>query len=192
MDHETDDDHGAPEEQDSPDQVRSALLKALAVVAVIAVLIAVGTVVVVRALGLDDNESPGSTATVPSGGPRSALPSSALPVPGESASTEASESPSASPTPKGAKGDLELDVSPLEAAPMERVNLTGRYRGADDTELQVQRFEEGTWRDFGVKATVRVGVYDTYVMTGRAGEQRFRVWDPAARKGSNVVLVTIG
>jgi hypothetical protein len=75
---------------------------------------------------------------------------------------------------------------------MERVNLTGRYRGADNVELQVQRFEEGEWRDFGVKASVRVGAYDTYVMTGRPGEQRFRMWDPAARKGSNVVLVTIG
>ena len=29
-------------------------------------------------------------------------------------------------------------------------------------------------------------------MTGRTGENRFRVFDPQAKKGSNVVLVTIG
>ena len=56
--------------------------------------------------------------------------------------------------------------------------------------LQVQRFEEGKWRDFGVSATVRVGTFETYVMTGQSGEQRFRMYDPAAKEGSNVVLVT--
>ena len=29
-------------------------------------------------------------------------------------------------------------------------------------------------------------------MTGRPGEQRFRMYDPEAKEGSNVVLVTIG
>ena len=34
--------------------------------------------------------------------------------------------------------------------------------------------------------------YKTYVMTGRAGENRFRMYDPTSERGSNVVLVTIG
>lgn len=178
MDHETDD-----------DQVRRALLKALGVVVGIAVLIALGTLVVVRGLGLDDDTSPGSTAVVPSSAPRSALPTKALPVPGESAKSKA---PSASASPARKNGGLELAVSPLRAAAGERVNLTGSYRGADNLQLEVQRFEGGAWSDFGVQATVRVGEYATYVLTGRTGEQRFRMWDPAARKGSNVVLVTIG
>ncbi len=74
---------------------------------------------------------------------------------------------------------------------MERVNLTGRYQGADNLTLQVQRFEDGAWSDFGVTATVRVGTYATYVQTGRVGEQRFRMRDAQADQGSNVVLVTI-
>ena len=170
------------------DQVRNALLKALAVVAGIAVLIALGTTVMVRALGLDGSDSLGplggsSDQTTP-------LPTTALPVPGEKTETpDPSTSPSASPD--GATGDIELRVSPLMARPMERVNFTGSYKGADNAELQVQRFDTGKWSNFGVIATVKVGTYTTYIMTGRSGENRFRVYDPKANKGSNVILVTI-
>ena len=126
-----------------------------------------------------------------SSGETKPLPTTALPVPGEKTETpDPSESPSASPD--GAKGDIELRVSPLTARPMERVNFTGTYKGADNTELQVQRFDTGKWSDFGVAATVRVGTFTTYIMTGRSGENRFRVYDPKAKKGSNVIMVTIG
>jgi hypothetical protein len=74
---------------------------------------------------------------------------------------------------------------------MERVNLTGTYKGADNLVLKVQRFESGRWSDFGVDATVRVGTFATYVQTGRPGEQRFRVYDPVAKQGSNVVVVSV-
>ena len=50
---------------------------------------------------------------------------------------------------------MRLDISPVVARPMERVNLTGTYKGADNVGLQVQRFEDGNWRDFGVTATVK-------------------------------------
>ncbi len=66
----------------------------------------------------------------------------------------------------GKKGRIQLDVSPVMARANERVNLTGTYSKADNVGLQVQRFEDGTWRDFGVSATVRVGTFETYVMTG--------------------------
>ena len=74
---------------------------------------------------------------------------------------------------------------------MERVNITGSYKGADNVGLEVQRFEDGDWVNFGVDATVRVGTYETYIMTGRTGENRFRMYDPKTQEGSNVVLVTI-
>ncbi|MET0999726.1 MAG: hypothetical protein ABWX73_13495 [Marmoricola sp.] len=171
-------------------QVRNALLKALAVVAGIAVLIALGTTVMVRALGLDESDSPGPVGSDSSGGETKPLPTTALPVPGQKTEKpDASESPSASPG--DAAGDIELRISPLIARPMERVNFTGTYKGADNTELEVQRFESGRWSDFGVQATVRVGTFTTYIMTGRSGENRFRVFDPKAKKGSNVIMVTI-
>ena len=74
---------------------------------------------------------------------------------------------------------------------MERVNFTGTYKGADNLQLEVQRFEDGKWSNFGVQATVRVGTFETYIMTGRTGENRFRVLDPKTKEGSNVILVTI-
>ncbi len=189
MDDDFDDEDGS---ENRSEQVRNALLKALAVMVVIGVVIALGTTIVVRALGLNENDSPGPIGAAPSE-PVQPLPTTALPVPGEdSEDAEPSEEPSdgASP-PEGGNGDIKLDVTPVIARPMERVNLTGTYKGADSLELQVQRFEDGNWIDFGVTATVRVGTYETYVMTGRAGEQRFRMYDPQADEGSNVVLVTI-
>jgi len=74
---------------------------------------------------------------------------------------------------------------------MERVNLTGTYKGADNVQLEVQRFESGRWSNFGVQANVKVGTYATYIMTDRTGENRFRVFDQQTQKGSNVILVTI-
>jgi hypothetical protein len=178
-------------EEDRSAQVRGALLKALAVVAVIGVVVAIGTTVVVHALGLNDSESPGPVGAGPAE-PNKPLPTKALKVPGEDKDTESAEpSQSASPD-AGKKGKIGLEISPVKAKAMERVNLTGTYKGADNVALQVQRFEEGKWSDFGVDATVRVGTYATYVQTGRSGEQRFRMYDPQAREGSNVVLVTIG
>jgi hypothetical protein len=183
------DDRGQPEEDRSA-QVRGALLKALAVVAVIGVVVALGTTLVVHALGLNDSDSGGPVgAGAPV--PDEPLPTKALKVPGEDEDTQAAE-PTESATPDVRTGKIDLKVSPLKARPMERVNLTGTYKGADNVGLQVQRFDEGTWTDFGVDATVRVGTFATYVQTGRSGEQRFRMYDPRKREGSNVVLVTIG
>jgi hypothetical protein len=179
-----DDEQEPPEDEERSTLVRNALLTALAAVVIIGVVIALGTTLVVRALGLDDTTS-GPVGSGPTGEVQP-LPSSALPVPGESGGS----SPSAKPKPR--TGKIQLDVSPLQAGPMQRVNMTGRYRGADNTQLQVQRYEDGTWSDFGVQATVRVGTYTTYIMTGRAGENRFRMFDPQTKEASNVVTVTIG
>ena len=184
-----DDDDDRTEEERSA-QVRGALLKALTVVVLIGVVVALGTVIAVRALGLNEGDSTGPVGAAPAE-PDAPLPTKALKVPGEDKGP--TEEPSDSPSPDtAATGDLELKISPVAVQPMERVNLTGTYKGADNVGLQVQRYEDGRWVDFGVDATVRVGTYATFVQTGRAGEQRFRMYDPQKRKGSNVVLVTIG
>jgi hypothetical protein len=171
-------------------QVRNVFLKALGVLVVIGVLIYLGTTVMVRALNLNEDSS---SPVGGSNGPPKALPSTALPVPGQKTdepSDDASPSASASPN-AGKKGDIELSISPVMASPMERVNLTGTYKGADNLQLEVQRFDAGKWTNFGVQATVKVGTFETYIMTGHAGENRFRVFDPQTDKGSNVILVTI-
>jgi hypothetical protein len=176
-------------------QVRNVLFKALAVVVVIGVLIALGTTIMVHALGLNDSGDTGPVGAAPDK-PTHPLPSTALPVPGgksddsgDGASDEPSASDSASPD--EGTGTIELSISPIQAKPMERVNFTGSYQGADNLSLEVQRFDAGQWTNFGVQATVRVGTFSTYIMTGHTGENRFRVYDPQAKEGSNVILVTI-
>ena len=176
-------------DEDRSAQVRGALLKALATVVGIGVVIALGTTIVVHALGLNQGDSSGPVGASPTGPARHQLPTTALPVPGEDTQAAA---PSATPAAgSGKAGQIVLEVSPVIASPMERVNLTGTYKGADNLGLEVQRFDGGAWSNFGVTATVRVGTYATYVMTGRSGDQHFRMFDPAAKRGSNVVLVTI-
>lgn len=186
---------GAHSSEDRSTQVRTALLKALAAVVVIGVAVALGTTLVVRALGLNASDSPGPVGAAPAG-PIKPLPTKALRVRGGSATAEPSDSPTSEPSKKAKprkrnKNSIELQISPVTARPMERVNLTGSYQSADNRSLQVQRFQDGAWSDFGVTATVRVGTFATYVQTGRVGEQRFRMHDPQADRGSNVVMVTI-
>jgi hypothetical protein len=171
-------------------QVRNALFKALAVLSVIGVLIFLGTTIMVRALGLNEGSAPGPVGAAPDK-PTKPLPSTALPAPGDE-SDQPSDEPSASKSPdEGTSGRIELAISPVLARPMERVNFTGSYRGADNLQLEVQRFDDGQWTNFGVQATVRVGTFETYIMTGRSGETRFRVFDPETQQGSNVIMVTI-
>jgi hypothetical protein len=178
------------DDDDRSTQVRSALLKILGVIVVIAIVIFIGTTFLVHALGLhsDDSNTPvGSSVSTPS-----PLPSSALPQPSDSDSPSPTPTGSESPDADGgSNSDIELEVSPVIASPMARINLTGTYKGADNVTLQVQRFDEGGWSNFDAKTTVKVGTFATYIMTGRVGENRFRVFDPQAHKGSNVILVTI-
>ncbi len=171
-------------------QVRGVLLKALAVLVVVGALIWIGTTVMVRALDLDEAGG-GPVGSAPAE-PVEPLPTTALPGPDDESTEPGEPEMSEAAKPEGKQGDIELSVSPLEAKPMERVNLTGTYEGADNQQLEVQRFNDGTWTNFGVQAEVRVGKFATYIMTGRTGENRFRVFDPKTEKGSNVVLVTIG
>jgi hypothetical protein len=83
-----------------------------------------------------------------------------------------------------------LQVFPQTVSPLERINLTGTY-AVEGASLQVQRFEAGTWVDFPVQATVRGGVFQTYIQTGHLGPQRLRMFDASAQKGSNPVRVTV-
>ena len=75
---------------------------------------------------------------------------------------------------------------------MERVNFTGTYKGADN--IRARRCSVSTTARGATSASPRRCAWapsTTYIMTGRSGENRFRVYDPKAKKGSNVILVTI-
>ena len=201
MDHEDVEDElfeGPYDEEDLGEDDRSSLPRVLAVVLAVVVglglVVALGTTLVVRSLGLDEGGTSTGAAGQASSNPVDVLPSSALPVPGGTASPGASPSgpaaPSRTPRPKAAA--LVLQASPTQVRPLGRIDLTGTYRGPGTPTLQVQRREGGGWSDFPVQATVRGGTFATYVQTGRGGSNRFRVVDPRTGKASNAVTVAVG
>jgi hypothetical protein len=86
---------------------------------------------------------------------------------------------------------ISLRATPRRVSANQRINLTGAYRGGQGRRLQVQRFE-GRWVDFPVTATVRGDSFRTYIFSGRAGLNRFRMLDENSGRASNAVRVVIG
>jgi hypothetical protein len=166
-------------------EIAAVVLKIVGVAISIGLVIGIGAWLVVKGLGLDagsSNDTPGAAQ------PLAPLPSTALPVPSDLPTATASPGDTtASPS-----GGLLLSASPLLVKPMERINLTGQWPGHDNQSLLVQRYEGGQWSNFGVQVQVDVGTFATYVMTGRPGDQTFRVFDPTTQTASNEVTVTVG
>jgi hypothetical protein len=178
---------GTEDERERRQEIASVLFKLGGVVVAIGLVIGVGAWLMVKALDLDESEATGGVGSGPVQ-PVTPLPTTALPVPSESASPDDTGLVSRTSSPKG---DLYLNASPVIVGEMERINLTGRWLGHDNEGLLVQRFEDGSWVDFGVQANVNVGTFETYVMTGRPGDNRFRVFDPRTETASNEVTITV-
>lgn len=171
-------------------QITTVVLKLLTVAVSVGLVIGLGAWVMVKALGLD---SPDVTSLGPGEvQPITPLPTTALPVPGESPLPSDGTTGLVTTPASPATGDLYVSASPVFVKPMERINLTGQWPGHDNESLLVQRFENGQWADFGVQTQLNVGTFATYVMTGRPGDQRFRMYDPTTRTASNEVTVTVG
>ena len=111
-----------------------------------------------------------------------------LPAPSTSESSSAEPSESASPR----TDRIKLFAAPQAVGPGERINFNGVYVDGEGVALQIQRKEGSSWVDFPVTATVRGGVFYTWIQTTRTGEAPFRVVDPTTNRASNVVLITIG
>lgn len=88
-------------------------------------------------------------------------------------------------------GALTLSTPQLSVGPGQRIELTGS--GPEGHTLVVQRLQNGAWVNFaGVVATVRAGVFQTWVQTSQAGQQQWRMLDPNGNATSNPVTVTVG
>lgn len=115
--------------------------------------------------------------------------------PRETESPEAQPSETQSPKEKATRKPppsvISLSASPVEVSRMERIYLSGTYPRGEGASLQVQRFEGGGWTDFPTSASVSGGTFSSYVMTGQAGANKFRVVDVATGKKSNPVTVTV-
>ena len=186
------------EDEDQRREEILAVLRKFGIAVVgIAVLIFVGSKVFVNFFDLSTNDT---GPTYSNGTPEpTELPTVAI-TPTKSPAGGATDEPTDVPTdyptnivtPSPGNGDLFLSASPVFVNAMERINLTGQWPGKDNVSLLVQRFENGEWVDFGVQVNIQVGTFETYVMTGREGDNKFRVYDPETGTASNEVTVTIG
>lgn len=185
-------------DEERSDAVNSVIKKGLALLVGMAVVIAVVTFVLVHALGLNDtgDAAPGPGPIQPA----SPLPTSALNVPGQqdggsgddsgNGGSNAHNAGNRPANPAGSR-QLRLSATPAQVSPMGRINLTGTYGHKDNVSLEVQRWENGVWADFPVSVDVSVGTFATYVESSQIGVNRFRVFDPSATVGSNVVRIQV-
>jgi hypothetical protein len=179
------------EDEARREQVRSALTKAALALGGLVAFIAIATYLVVNVLGLNDDS--GSLTRAPVDIP-TPLPTTALadPTPSSTPTDEGDPTESLYPSPSISDGKLTLSASPVMVAPMERINLSGSYPGKDGITLQIQRLENGgTWSQFPASITVKDGAFATYILTGRQGDNQFRVFDPIAQTSSAPVTITI-
>lgn len=184
--------------QDRP--VLTGLLALVVVGAVTGAILAFGTLMATRTLGISGGDSGQTTAaeddqasmyvpepqpTDEESGPQVTL----LPWEEESAS----ESPDESEEPKAKGKAITLRASQNSVAPMQQIDLSGDYPSGEGAIVLVERLVDGTWTDFaGITASVSGGSFSTYVQTGQIGVNKFRVTDTDTGKSSNVVKINVG
>lgn len=184
---------------DGGDSPPRALLLAVAAMAGVALLVGLaiaGAVVSVAGfagLGSSEGDSGGEedaeTLVMPRYKPTETVDAD-LGLPTPSPTDGKRPSPSAERSPRTDR--IKLFVAPQAVGPGERINFNGVYVDGEGVALQIQRKEGTSWVDFPVTATVRGGVFSTWIQTSRTGEARFRVFDATANRASNAVTVTIG
>jgi hypothetical protein len=154
-----------------------------------------GTLVATRVLGLGAD----ATAVDSAGGQSMYLPKPEKTTPTDVPSsaptlTAASEPTGPVRTTKSPETGISLQAAQTQVSPMARIDLTGSYPTGEGAVLQVQRATGpgDSWVDFPVTVTVSGGTFSTYVQTGRAGPNRFRVIDTDSEQASNEVTITVG
>lgn len=189
--------------------VITGLIALVGVALVVGVIAGVAALAGARVVGLDGSgpttdsgqEDDGASLILPRPEPTEAASGPLITLaPGqESASSGSSDDAEADDGEQGKKGKKNRSAKPISlqltqatVSPMENIDLTGVYPEGEGAILQVQRFEAGSWQDFPVTVSVRDGTFTTYVQTGQAGPNRFRMVDTDSGTASNEVKVTIG
>ena len=192
----------AEEDTDRPTERHPVLMGVVALVAValtVGLILGGGALAVSRVLGLggSDDVTSGSTVgetmflpqvepTTPDSAPLITL----APGPGGSTGVLPTDEPSEEE--EEPEAEISLQSGQAAVASMERIDLTGVYPGGEGAILQVQQFENGSWGDFPVTASVSNETFSTYIQTSQPGTNRFRVIDTDSDVVSNEVKVTIG
>jgi hypothetical protein len=176
----------------------------------VAVALVIGAILSVIALGaakftgIDSAKSTASAKPslyVPSGKPTvglepvpdpSGVPDRPTSSPSGSDSSGGSGKSDSPDSPGPQKKGITLQLYPQQVSAGQRINISGVYTNGEGAQLQVQRFENGSWSDFPVTTSVSGGQFATYITTSHTGPQRFRVTDKAAGRKSNAVRVRVG
>lgn len=169
---------------------------ALAVGLILGLVVLAGT----RVLGLDGGSGGGSSSdgrsmylprpekTPTDTGPQITLAPGDESSGGGGSSTTPTEEPTET---ESARKQISLSASTTSAAPMEQFNLTGVYPGGEGAILTVQRFQDGSWKDFPATGSVSGEAFQIPVQTSQPGPNRFRVVDSDSGLESNEIRVTI-
>jgi hypothetical protein len=87
---------------------------------------------------------------------------------------------------------IALQETVLAAEPFQTVPIRGRFREGGNGELQVQRWEEGSWLDFPLQARAdQSGRFTAYVELGQPGRYRLRVRHPDSGVSSEPLVVVV-
>lgn len=170
--------------------VLTGLIALVAVAAVVGLIGGLAALLGTRVLGLG-GDAAASDAEATSGSslylPEPTITSDAPKVePGSSPTADVVPSESETPT-----TTITLAAGQESVGAMEQIPLSGTYPSGEGAILQVQRLEDGQWVDFPVTMSVSSQRFATYVLTGRIGENRFRVIDTDKDVFSNEVVVTV-
>jgi hypothetical protein len=174
--------------------ILAGLVALVGVALVVGLILGLVTIAGSRVLGLGSDDGSAESGSersmylpLPQKTPTATDPEVTL-APGETPTQEPTDKPTESKSPKFA---ISLSAGQTTVGPMERIDLTGTYPGGEGSILQVERFIAGAWGEFQVTAAVSNETFSTYVQTGQAGVNKFRVRDTDSGAMSNAVTVTV-
>ena len=169
--------------------VLTGLIALVGVAVAIGLLGGLAVMVGVKATGIGDTSSASDDSGTPSTFqlPRPSDTGSSAPAPDPVEPSPGTDTSSEAPAEA-----ISLTAVQQSVSPMQQIDLTGTYQSGEGAILQVQRFENGAWRDFPVTMSVSGGTFATYVQTARTGPNKFRVVDTDTEVTSNEVTVTVG
>ncbi len=174
----------------------AGVIALVAVAAVIGAVVAGGALAATKGLGLGDEEAVDTGATnsatlyLPDPTETESSPESSITLPAQPSSSGGSK-PDKPKKPEKPEPSISLSAGQTAVAPMQQIDLTGVYPDGEGAILRVQRFENGSWANFPVTASVSGGSFSTYIQTGAAGVNRFRMIDTDNGQASNEVKVRI-
>lgn len=175
------------DEDDVAGSMRRGISALLVVALSVGLLVGLGVMVVTKAIGLGDNPQASSGSSVSA--------TLYMPEPKATATVGGKPTVEESQSPTKEPAELELTAAPTTVSSMGKITLSGRYPEGAGAVLQVERKVGTSWEVFGGGVSVTVqgdGTFSTWIQTGQAGPNVFRVSDQDKSLSSDPVTVTVG